>query len=38
MVIHAMSFFPVIAAGLFCLWRDKLSLKTLQKNESGVPA
>lgn len=29
LVLHGMSFFPVIAAGLFCLWRDKLSLKTL---------
>ena len=38
-VIHGMGFFPVIAAGLFCLWRDKLSLKKLsEKNESGAPA
>jgi glycosyltransferase 2 family protein len=38
-VIHGMSFFPVIIAGLFCLWRDKLSLKKLsEKNESGAPA
>ncbi len=29
LVIHGLSFFPVIAAGLFCLWRDKLSLKKL---------
>jgi glycosyltransferase 2 family protein len=39
LVIHGMSFFPVIAAGLFCLWRDKLSLKKLsEKNQSGAPA
>lgn len=39
LVIHGLSFFPVIAAGLFCLWRDKMSLKNLrEKNESGAPA
>lgn len=38
-VIHAMGFFPVTGVGLFFLWRDKLSLKTLsEKNESGAPA
>jgi glycosyltransferase 2 family protein len=41
LVIHGMSFFPVIAAGLYCLWRDKLSLKKISaanENESGAPA
>ena len=39
LVIHGLSFFPVIAAGLFCLWRDKLSLKKLSETkQSGVPA
>jgi len=39
LVTHGLSFFPVIAAGLFCLWRDKLSLKKLsEKTESGAPA
>jgi len=40
LVIHALSFFPVIAAGFFCLWRDKLSLKNLSENkeESGAAA
>jgi len=38
-VIHGLSFFPVIAAGLYCLWRDKLSLKKIsENNESGAPA
>ena len=38
-VIHAMGFFPVTAAGLYCLWRDKLSLRKLSgKYESGAPA
>ena len=38
-VIHGLSFFPVIAAGLYCLWRDKLSLKKLSETkQSGVPA
>lgn len=38
-VSHAMGFFPVIFAGLYCLWRDKLSLKKLsENNESGAPA
>ena len=37
-VIHGLSFFPVIAAGLFCLWRDKLSLSKLSENTpSGAP-
>jgi uncharacterized protein (TIRG00374 family) len=41
LVTHGMSFFPVIAAGLYCLWRDKLSLKKISaanENESGAPA
>ena len=38
-VTHGMGFFPVIFAGLFCLWRDKLSLRKLsEKNESGAAA
>jgi uncharacterized membrane protein YbhN (UPF0104 family) len=36
-VIHALGFLPVIPAGLFCLWRDKLSLKQIgENNESGA--
>lgn len=39
LVVHGMGFFPVIVAGLFCLWRDKLSLKSLsQTKESGAAA
>jgi glycosyltransferase 2 family protein len=39
LVMHGMGFFPVIVAGLYYLWRDKLSLKTLSdKKESGAPA
>ena len=39
LVIHGMSFFPVIFAGLYYLWRDKLTLKKISaKNESGAPA
>jgi len=41
LVAHGMSFFPVIAAGLYCLWRDKLSLKkisTENDHQSGAPA
>jgi len=41
LVIHGMSFFPVIGAGLYCLWHDKLSLKKISaanENESGAPA
>ena len=41
LVIHGMSFFPVIAVGLFFLWRDKLTLKkisTQNDNESGATA
>ncbi|HJV65224.1 MAG TPA: lysylphosphatidylglycerol synthase transmembrane domain-containing protein [Geomonas sp.] len=39
LVIHALSFFPVIPVGLYCLWRDKLSVKKLTENkESGAPA
>jgi glycosyltransferase 2 family protein len=39
LVVHGLSFFPVIAAGLYCLWRDKLSLKKISaQTESGAPA
>jgi glycosyltransferase 2 family protein len=39
LVIHGMSFFPVIVAGLYCLWRDKLTLKKIStENESGATA
>lgn len=41
LVIHGLSFFPVIAAGLYCLWRDKLSLKKISaenETKSGAPA
>ena len=39
LVIHGLGFFPVTAAGLFCLWRDNQSLKSLSgKTESGAPA
>lgn len=31
-VIHAMGFFPVTAAGLYCLWRDKLSIRNISEN------
>ncbi|MBU5612576.1 lysylphosphatidylglycerol synthase transmembrane domain-containing protein [Geomonas azotofigens] len=33
-VIHAMGFFPVTIAGLGCLWRDKLSIRTISENTS----
>jgi glycosyltransferase 2 family protein len=41
LVMHGMSFFPVIVAGLYCLWRDKLSLKKISaenEHESGAAA
>ncbi|WP_460597536.1 lysylphosphatidylglycerol synthase transmembrane domain-containing protein [Geomonas sp. Red276] len=39
LVIHALSFFPVIPVGFYYLWRDKLSVKDLrQNNETGEPA
>lgn len=39
LVIHGLSFFPVIAAGLYFLWRDKLTLKKVtEKQSSGAPA
>jgi len=41
LVTHGISFFPVIVAGLYCLWRDKLSLKNLSAandSESGASA
>lgn len=38
-VIHAMGFFPVIFAGLYCLWRDKLSIRKISENyQPGAPA
>lgn len=33
-VVHAMGFFPVTAAGLYCLWRDKLSIRNISENSS----
>jgi glycosyltransferase 2 family protein len=39
LVMHGMGFFPVIVAGLYYLWRDKLSLTAMTaKKESGAPA
>ena len=43
LVIHGLSFFPVIAAGLYFLWRDKLTLKKISaenenEHESGATA
>jgi uncharacterized protein (TIRG00374 family) len=41
LVMHGMSFFPVIVVGLYCLWRDKLSLKKISaenEHESGAAA
>lgn len=38
-VVHAMGFVPVTVAGLYCLWRDKLSLKSISENyQPGAPA
>jgi glycosyltransferase 2 family protein len=34
LVIHAVSFFPVIVAGMYCLWKDNLSLRNLQGAET----
>lgn len=31
LVIHGISFFPVIIAGMYYLWRDRISLKAVQK-------
>jgi len=38
LVIHGLGFFPVIAAGLYCLWREKLTLKKLTEKQAGAPA
>jgi len=38
-VVHGMGFFPVTAAGLFCLWQGKMSLKKFsEKDASGATA
>ena len=34
LVIHGIGFFPVILAGLFCGWRDNLSLRTIRATSS----
>lgn len=34
LVIHGISFFPVIIAGLFCGWRDNLSLRAISARSS----
>lgn len=31
-VIHAMGFFPVTVVGLYCLWRDKVSIRSIGVN------
>lgn len=31
-VIHAMGFFPVTVVGLYCLWRDKVSISSMGVN------
>jgi glycosyltransferase 2 family protein len=36
LVIHAVSFFPVIAAGIYCLWKDNLSLRALRETGAGT--
>lgn len=36
MVVHGISFFPVILLGFYYLWREKLSLKTLGKGANIV--
>lgn len=41
LVAHGLSFFPVIVAGLYCLWRDKMSLKNISAendSQSGAAA
>lgn len=34
-VVHAVNFFPVIVAGLFCLWRGNMSLESLGKKAAS---
>lgn len=36
LVLHGISFFPVIIAGLYYLWRDKISFKGLESASSKV--
>lgn len=37
-VMHAAFFFPFIAAGCFCLWRDNMSLRTVSNVAEPEPA
>jgi uncharacterized protein (TIRG00374 family) len=34
LVIHGVSFFPVILLGIYCLWRDKFSLSEIRSKSS----
>jgi uncharacterized protein (TIRG00374 family) len=34
LVIHGVSFFPVILLGFYCLWNDKFTLSELRKKSS----
>jgi uncharacterized protein (TIRG00374 family) len=36
MVLHAIWFFPVIFAGLYYLWKDRISLKTIQNKAINI--
>jgi uncharacterized protein (TIRG00374 family) len=38
LIIHGVSFFPVIIAGLYYLWRDKFSLQEISSRPSGETA
>jgi uncharacterized protein (TIRG00374 family) len=38
LIIHGVSFFPVIVAGLYYLWRDKFSLQEISSRSSGEAA
>lgn len=36
LVVHAVSFFPVILVGLYFLWRDNISLTKISEKSSGL--
>jgi hypothetical protein len=38
LVIHGVSFFPVILAGFYCLWRENISLADVSRRSSRQEA
>jgi glycosyltransferase 2 family protein len=36
-VVHALQYFPIVAVGLFCLWRERVSIGEIAKMKGDAP-